>query len=120
MKKAMLATVVAIACILLSGCDGTHEDAVITCWAQPYTAGVTVVGSGVVVGSVTWYCTIQYENPSNGTVHNHSISGAYHTEHKSCKDKGGVLTADVTVSTSGSGRNERTNVNVGPRTCPTG
>ena len=117
MKKATLVITLTATLILQTGCEGKHENAVITCWGEPFTIGISTLPGGVTLGSVTWYCTIQYEDPDNGSLHNHRIDGKYHEEHKSCKDKGqnNKLTADVTISAGG--QNNPPNVSVGPRKC---
>ena len=56
MKRAMLATLIASTSVLLSGCDGVHHDAIIVCWQETISDGVTVVGTGGSGGGTIWIC----------------------------------------------------------------
>ena len=117
MKIAMLATVLAMSGILLTGCDGDHSNSVIVCSQSIIGGGVSVVGSGAAVGRTIWICEASYVD-DNGAVHSHKIGDDYVGRYLGCQARRMELTAVVKVTTTRHGRGgTRTVVEVGQTYC---
>ena len=96
--KRTLATLLLTSVLLLgASCDGHHPDSTIHCWQETIGIGGGIVGTGGNASGSYWVCTASYTD-TEGHILDHKISNQYHGEYKACKDYGGQLITDLTIT----------------------